>query len=272
MTEQQVSLSDPDELGLLIRCRQKMDKLKKSELKSYAQSVFGSLSMQSLKKLLFVGFNAIRDDIEYEDIFAMNTTMNAVIAKKKKKQKSKESKSKKESLPKVPKNASLSAVIPSDIMCNNICTFLTMSGLTNLARCDRELAIICHTPSSITNLMHRHDPYPYHVDKYYVRSLIDGHFYDWDTLNEHKMQNVQKLSVSIDILNFLDTLNSFNKVKNLSFYGFRSNDLEHTDSLNNLIPVPSLRSLSFVHFNELPNLLSFLQKYKNKNQAIKYEF
>lgn len=209
--EAEVSLSNPDRLGLLIRCRQKMDELTVNELRSYAQSVIASLALDHLKKMLFGGMNAIKEDIHYQDIFTLNTVINAIISKKKKKQKkqktdeNQESKLKKLS-PKIQKNASLTAVIPSAILSNNICTFLTMKSIASLARTDRKLAIICHTPSSINNLMHRHDPYPYGA---VYSGMIDGHSYDWNSLNGHRMQNVEKLSIPLMVLQNMHRLNSF---------------------------------------------------------------
>eukprot|EP01084_Bolivina_argentea_P040312 74516_1 len=170
------SLTDPDKLGLLIQCRMKMDKLNDKQLNNFAHSSLQLLSNKQLKKLLFVGFNSIKNDIPYNQLFNMKSSLNQIIEETEKlktdKSKSKpntntekptnpnpnqnqqiqiqiktnKSKSKSIMLT-IPKNASLSKTIPFDIISNNICTFLKMSSITQLAKCDRKLAIICHTPT-----------------------------------------------------------------------------------------------------------------------------
>eukprot|EP01084_Bolivina_argentea_P040311 74513_1 len=146
------SLTDPDKLGLLIQCRMKMDKLNDKQLNNFAHSSLQLLSNKQLKKLLFVGFNSIKNDIPYNQLFNMKSSLNQIIEETEK-LKTDKSKSKpninteKSIMLTIPKNASLSKTIPFDIISNNICTFLKMSSITQLAKCDRKLAIICHTPT-----------------------------------------------------------------------------------------------------------------------------
>eukprot|EP01084_Bolivina_argentea_P306759 530139_1 len=110
------------------------------------------LSIQQLKKFLFTGLNSIKTDISYNQLFEMRLLINQIIEKEEKSKKNK-SKSKQKStintkstIPVIPENASLSKTIPFDIISNNMCPFLKMSSITKLAKCDRKLAIICHTP------------------------------------------------------------------------------------------------------------------------------
>ena len=61
------------------------------------------------------------------------------------------------------------------------------------------------------------------------------------------------------------------RVKHLSFFGSDSDSLPF-DSYNSLIPMPLLETLSFYYLYELPNLLSFLEQYKDRNQFATISF
>eukprot|EP01083_Nonionella_stella_P144332 450474_1 len=109
----------------------------------------------------------------------------------------------------VPKNASLTKTIPFDIISNHICHFLKMSSITHLACCDRKLAIVCHTPTSINNLMHRHDPYKYITDEDLTH---DGYYYGmhkWTVPNIHRFKNVEQLAIEYSYLEKPQIFNSF---------------------------------------------------------------
>eukprot|EP01083_Nonionella_stella_P309973 1099619_1 len=155
-----IAMTDPDKFGLLVQCREKMDELNTEMLKHYFQFVMSLLSVTQLKDLLFTGLNVTKHQIQYNLLFQMKSTLNELIEN--------QNKAKKE--PQMQSNplpialdvqyhgsrASLTQTIPFDVISNRICHFLTMSSITNLACCDRQLAIICHTPTSITSLVHRH--------------------------------------------------------------------------------------------------------------------
>eukprot|EP01084_Bolivina_argentea_P227647 384494_1 len=220
MSTVQPILTDPDKLGLLLQCRQKMDELNTKQLHEYANFTLQLLSTHQLKCLIFVGLNSIKNDISYNQLFHMKTSINEIIETAKKlKNKSKpkpnlNTNNTQSTIPIVPKNASLTKIIPFDIISNNICHFLKMSSITKLAQCDRKLAIICHTPTSITNLMHRYDFYKYaQTDKDY---MIDGHYTnirDNISSNMHRFKNIETLSID------LEYVNSENRIKILNTFG-----------------------------------------------------
>eukprot|EP01083_Nonionella_stella_P178880 633353_1 len=91
-----------------------------------------------------------------------------------------------------------------------------MSSITNLACCDRKLAIICHTPTSINTLMHRHTPYKYIC---HDEDLIhDGHYYDmnkWTVHNIHRFKNAEELAIEYRYLQKPQIFYSFGRVKHL---------------------------------------------------------
>ncbi len=263
-------LTDPDKLGILIQCRMKMDKLNSDQLYNYAHLALKSLSMEQLKKLLFVGFNSIRNDIEYNQLFNMKTALNEIIENAKKlkeiksKSKQKQKTKPKATIPIIPKNASLTKTIPFDIISNNICPFLKMSSITNAARCDRQLAVICHSPTSIKNLMHRYDPYKY-AEMAGRDVEIDGHYTNmesWTVSNIHRFKNVEKLSIKLSILNRLDLFNVFQKVKHLTFYIDPRDEYPYIGYMEQMKLMPLLQTISFVEFNDVWTLLHFLSPIK----------
>eukprot|EP01083_Nonionella_stella_P068932 183363_1 len=268
------TLSDPDKLGLLLQCRQKMDGLNTQQLIKYSHSILGLLSAIQLKKLLFVGFNTIKSDIEYTQLFQMNTIINQVLndienAKKLKRKSKSESMSAHPTIPIIPKDASLTKVLPFDIISNNICTFLTMSSITQLAPCDRKCAVICQTPTSITNLMHRHDPYRYSdVNDLVHDPLIDGHYFNMDQWNMHKFKNVERLSITIPFFNYnVSKFNTFRRVKHLTFYDTQAgpydiDDYEFNVPYTEMIVMPFLQSVCFVNSECLKEVLYFLKQYR----------
>eukprot|EP01084_Bolivina_argentea_P305649 528035_1 len=133
----QPTLTDPDKFGLMIQCRMKMDKLNNNQLYNCAHSTIKLLSMKQLKQFLFVGLNAMKTDVSYDQIFQMRSLINQIIEKEEEKIKKNKCKPKpeantnintKSTIPIIPKNASLSKIIPFDIISNNICPFLKMSS------------------------------------------------------------------------------------------------------------------------------------------------
>eukprot|EP01084_Bolivina_argentea_P068224 124154_1 len=170
-----------DKLGLLVTVRQKMDELNNDQMYDYVQSMFHLLSVEQLKNVLFVGLNHIKSNLQYNQLLQMKSLINELTENAKKLQEKSKLKTNtnKLTIPIVPKNASLTQVITFDIISNCICNFLKMSSISNLARCDRKLAIICHTPTSINNLMHRYDIYQYcNTD-----GVVDGYYYDMENWN-----------------------------------------------------------------------------------------
>lgn len=224
-------LSDTDKLGLLIKCREKMDELNQNELRSFAHGVVNNLSLGRLETILFVGFNSIKKDMDYAELQQMNESIDKIIKKKRKltKENCKEDKANngKAKILKVPKNASLSKTIPSDIIGNNICSFLMMRGITSLARCDRKFAIICHSPVAVTNLMYGHDPYSYGWSSEDIS--IDGDF-EWNSLQEHRVKNVNTLSITAGSLH---RIHYFPRLSSLTLYG----DVDHAFSWPNIGPL-----------------------------------
>eukprot|EP01083_Nonionella_stella_P052268 138742_1 len=266
MATSQPSLLDPDKLGLLIQCRQKMDKLNSKQLQDYAQSVLALLSDTQLKKLLFVGCNSIKNHIEYHQLFAMKSSINQTIEEmnkdKRLKHKQKANDTHKSPIATIPKNASLTKHIPSDIISNNICHFLKMSSITQLARCDRQLAVICHTPTSICNLMHRHDPYRYNPRE---RSdgLIDGEYYNSKQWNPwpHRFKNVEQLAISLLFFdnNASNFATMFTHLKHLSLFDMHQTGLDRVSPYGDPQAPLSLESICFVNTCEFPTLLYIMR-------------
>lgn len=244
------------------RWRQKMDELKEDALASYVQSLIASFTSTQMKKILFIGLNTIKNEVEYEKLVSLNLSINKIIDKQSKnEQKEEEFTPHISIILKVEKNASLSETIPSDIIGKNICQYLIMRNITKLAQCDRKLAIICHSPIAIKNLRHRLDPYnPYGPEAEGV--LIDGG-YDWNnTLNRRRISSVEQLSVPLKILNDLPRLNSFQRVKDLTFYDHNIEFSDWSDSYTQLIPMPLLQTIAFINTYNFTNILSFLQEYR----------
>eukprot|EP01084_Bolivina_argentea_P305650 528036_1 len=283
----QPTLTDPDKFGLLIQCRTKMDKLNNKQLYNYADSTMKLLSIQQLKKFLFTGLNAIKTDTSYNKLFQMRLLINQIIEEaetlKKRKSKSKPKakiniisneiiENPNPTIPIVPKNASLSKMMPFDIISNNICPYLKMSSITKLAKCDRKLAIICHTPTSINNLMHRYDIYKYNKlpeDDY----MLDGHY---DTINNcdlpniHRFKNIEKLAIDLQYLNTahkIPIFNSFRRVKHLSIHDMEEN-AHYPSAMTTIQTMPSLQTISFINTDQFDNLIHFLKQYKNTNNNI----
>eukprot|EP01083_Nonionella_stella_P058700 153718_1 len=261
MAARQPSLTDPDKLGVLIQCRQKMDALKLDTLKVFANSIISLLPPKQIKKLLFVGLNSIKNDIEYHELFKIKSVISTIIeqaqqSKDKNKTKSK-SMSPKQPILKIPKDASLSRVIPTDIIRNSICQYLKMSSLTQLARCDRRLSVIAHTPASINNLQHRYDPYQYapHSSQF----VIDGHYFLHKDM--HRFQNVQQLSIYVDTLIDFNVFNACRKVKHLSIYDWPFGDTNNFD-LTDMALLPLLQNITWSNLCDFPFFLSFLDQYK----------
>eukprot|EP01084_Bolivina_argentea_P299695 516606_1 len=268
--QSQPTLTDADKLGLLVQCRMKMDKLNNSQLYQYGHYILSLLSPSQLKSLLFVGCNSIKKDIQYPQLFQMKSQINQIIedTKKIKNKSAKAIKHNKYTIPIIHHNASLTKTIPFDIISNHICPFLKMSSITKLARCDRILAVICHTPTSIKNLMHRHDIYPYvtHED-----ILIDGHddsMKKWTVSNMHRFKNVEKLCIWSFIVSEyrqpynVQIFNLFDKVKHLSFYSTAWSELWDIP-WKEINMMPLLQTVSFINARNHPLLLThWLEKYK----------
>eukprot|EP01083_Nonionella_stella_P046056 123329_1 len=273
MASSEPSLLDPDKFGLLIQCRQQMDKLDSAQLQDYAQSVISLLSATQLKQLLFVGCNAMKKHIEYNQLFEMKGTINQMIEdinkQKRLQNKQKTKHALKPPLTIIPKNASLTGYIPSDIISNSICPLLKMSSISNLAQCDRQLAIICHTPTSISNLMHRYDPYAYNprdTEEDTETGLIDGVYYNMKDTNPsalHRFRNVERLAISLAYFNAYasELTNTFTNIKHLSIVGGFSFDGDSMWPYTNMKALPRLQSICFVHIEALPEMLHIMKPY-----------
>eukprot|EP01083_Nonionella_stella_P047963 128456_1 len=239
-----------------------MDKLSSKQLQNYAQSVVGVLSPMQLKTLLFVGLSST---VEYHQLVEMHHQLVQVIEAEKQR------KSNTTGVHKAPiainpimKGASLTKSIPFDLISNNICHYLKMSSITNLAQCDRQLAIICHTPTSICNLMHRYDPYRYNPRDTESYGLIDGQYYkmrQWNASNMHRFKNVKQLAISLEFFDRHASMftNMFQKLNHLSIVGAHEldDDVDHFSYYN--IPALSLlKSICFVNIYGFPALLHIL--------------
>eukprot|EP01083_Nonionella_stella_P067779 179506_1 len=263
----QPSLLDPDKFGLLIQCRQKMDELNTVQLHDYAQRILALLSSTQLKKLFFVGCNAIKKHIEYHQLLEMKSSINQIIEEINKEKRLKNQQQTqdihKSPIAIIPKAASLTQYIPSDIISNHICHFLKMSSITKLAQCDRQLAIICHTPTSICNLMHRHDPYRYNRREFAANGIIDGHYYNMDQWNPstmHRFKNIEKLSISLPFFGHhaSEFAILFNNIKHLSLID--TQDCDTSYPFNNIEVLSLLSSICFVSIYKLPDLLHIVKR------------
>eukprot|EP01083_Nonionella_stella_P311597 1111553_1 len=273
-----MALTDPDKFGLLVQCRAKMDELNSELLEHYSQFVISLLSTAQLKSLLFTGLNAIKHHVASNQLIQMKSTLNELIQneKKAKTKKQNQNQTPSKNAPTiliVPKNASLTKTIPFDIISNAICHFLKMSSITNLACCDRKLAIICHTPTSINNLMHRHDPYKYICDEECL--IHDGCYYamnKWTVSTIHRFKNVEQLAIEYSYLQKPQIFNSFGRVKHLSLHGAESTEIDTEEpevALDTIQIMPSLETIKFVGSIYLPVILSFLKRYKSVHNQIK---
>eukprot|EP01083_Nonionella_stella_P004932 14412_1 len=277
MSTHTFSLLEPDKFGLLVQCRQKMDKLAAPTLRQYGESILNILSTEQLKKLLFVGLNSIRNDIECVQLHQMRESVNQIIEEMDKQKKSKH-KTKNENQPSIriiPKNASLTEWIPFDIISHSICTFLKMSSITQLAQCDRQLAITCHTPTSISNLMHRHDVYRYDPHEDVAEGLIDGDYHDmnnWSFSTMHRFRNVEKLAISLEYLNrHPDLFNTILcKVKHLAFYDQYDGPSWSNEPQHERQPMPLLESISLVNGQDVSLVLQFLRQYQINLKSISF--
>eukprot|EP01084_Bolivina_argentea_P068222 124150_1 len=134
-----------------------------------------------------------------------------------------------------------------------------MSSISNLARCDRKLAIICHTPTSINNLMHRYDIYQYcNTD-----GVVDGYYYDmenWNLEMVHRYTNIEQLSISLGLFenDKIEIFNSFNNIKHLSLY---HEDQVYGFDEEKIRVIPSLQTLSIVTCVDTCIVLGFIDKY-----------
>eukprot|EP01083_Nonionella_stella_P134435 409038_1 len=249
-----------------------MDELNPQQLQQYSHSILGLLSAIQIKKLLFVGLNTIKSDIEYTQLFQMKTIINQVLndienAKKLKSKTKSEAMCAHTAILIIPKNASLTKVIPFDIISNCICTFLTMQSITQLAQCDRKFAVICQTPTSINNLMRRHDPYRY-SDATYYDPLIDGHYINMDQWIMHRFKNVERLSITIPYMNYnVPKFNTFHRVKHLTFHDTQGKPYNITPYTYNcpyteMILMPFLQSICFANSQCVKEVVYFLKQYR----------
>ena len=274
MSTLQPTLADPDKLGILVQCRTGMDKLKTSDFKSFVNSSLDILSSDQFKKILFIGMNAIKRELNYSQLSNMRSTIDKHIENEKKsKPKANKAPKKAPLTPIVTKGASLSKTILLDIISNNICAFLRMSSITKLAQCDRNLAVICHTPKSITNLMHRYDPYKYCSREIYIR--IDGHYPGIDRKSQaHRFRGVQKLAIQTqDLLHGglimrgnLKNITDLSIYSELAYYnapGSYNCELS-APSPKFIEPLPRLQSITFSALDDFPFFLSFFERYKSE--------
>eukprot|EP01083_Nonionella_stella_P052269 138746_1 len=139
-----------------------------------------------------------------------------------------------------------------------------MSSITTLAQCDRQLAVICHTPTSICNLMHRHDPYQYNPRDLYSNELIDGGYCNMETWNPstmHRFKNVEKLSVALEFFNdnAANLITTLSNLRQLSLFDISVTDLYAYVRYSNSQVLSLLESISFVHTRELPPVLCMLK-------------
>eukprot|EP01083_Nonionella_stella_P107652 312018_1 len=271
MSSSQPSLLDPDKFGLLLQCRRQMDKLDSSQLQDYGQSVISLLSATQLKQLLFVGCNAMKTHIEYNQLFEMKGTINRMIEDINKAKRSKNKQQTKHApITIIPKHASLTEYIPSDIISNSICPLLKMSSISNLGQCDRQLAIICHTPTSISNLMHRYDPYAYNprdTEEDTETGLIDGVYYDMKDMNPsalHRFRHVERLAISLQYFNSYasELTNTFTNIKHLSIVdGFSIHIGQSMYPYANMLTLPRLQSICLVNIEIFPLILHIIKPY-----------
>lgn len=86
--------------------------------------------------------------------------------------------------------------------------------------------------------MYRHDPYPYGPTSEDV--FIDGDYIDWKTLNEHRVQNVGRLSIAVDELR---KVKLFPRLKSVSYFGY---DAEYTGDFSLVPSMPLMENITFV--------------------------
>ena len=258
MAAQATAVQGPDKLGLVIQCRQKMDVLSNANLKRFANEVASLLTANQLKALLFSGLNATKHKIEYTKLQQIKSSVYCIIDEAKQTAASKSKKPIKSPpmiITKVPKDASLTESIPSDIISNGVCKLLKMASIAQLACASRTLSIICHSPAAITTLMHRDDPYRYGPDSV---GDIDG-VYNWKLLGMHRVQNADRLSLCCDT-DVVGRVNSFRNLRHLSLFhdadlGLYPDDYK-MDSLKHLF----LQSLCFAEVNNTPLIIKFMEK------------
>eukprot|EP01083_Nonionella_stella_P088637 247139_1 len=286
-----ISLQESDKFGCLVQIRQAMDSINSTEFASSTESLIHILKPDQLKTVLFVGLNYIRHQLTYDQLFKMKGTYKAIIDSKKDKHKNKIPCEDEASniiptpIPTnvtdpLPKGASLSKTIPIDIITIHICSFLDLLSIYQFSKCDRNVAIITHTPSAIRTLQFNYlDRYPYAVT-YKALCLDAKHLSQHQDV--HLIRNVTKLSIirselgTGTITALCNKLQHINHIKHLTIYQEFRGCLENCecDTLCNEYTLsewdfifddwPLMKSLESIRFDstfELPLLLSILHQY-----------
>eukprot|EP01083_Nonionella_stella_P307811 1083327_1 len=265
-----------------------MDMVNNTELISCAELLIRILKADQLKTVLFVGLNYIRHQLTYEQLFQMKDTYKTIIESKQNlRPKSCEDEDSNLIVPTAPlaSGASLSETVPIDIIRIHICSFLDLLSIYEFSKCDRNLAIVAHTPSSIRTLQFNYlNHYPYAITS-------SAYHLDADHLSHHQdlhlIRNISALSIrrtelyhSKHITASCNKLQHIHHLKHLTIYDeFREDydselgdcDSEHLvnswDSIYHEWPlIKSLESITFESSFELPILLSILHKYRiNRN-------
>eukprot|EP01083_Nonionella_stella_P288668 982293_1 len=287
-----ISLQEPDKLGCLVQLRQAMDMVNHTELISCTGSLIHVIKPDQLKTVLFVGLNHIRHQLTYEQLFQMKDTFKTIMESKQKKHESQTS----NIIPTVPlaSGVSLSKAIPVDIITNHICSFLDLLSIYQFSKCDRNVAIITHTPSAIRTLQFNYlDRYPHaHThSKYYLDSNHVSRHQDL-----HLIRNVSKLSIisadrsSTQINQLCNKLKHIPHIKHLTIYhefvsdpetdfdnltdrDYDESILNTWNSIYNGWPLmKSLESIRFESSYELPLLLSILHQFENDENETYHDF
>eukprot|EP01084_Bolivina_argentea_P174760 302709_1 len=274
------TLQDPNQFGILLQCRQKMDKLNFDQMIVFAHSIVNILNHTQLVSLLFEGLyqNIIGQNLEYSQLFKMKSILSKMIDEDSKtkitrKTEQTDANDSHSTDSKITKK-SLSIFIPTDIISNKICTFLSAATIQTLAKCDRTLAIVCHTPTAISNMVHKPNPYRYcDTDELYT---IDGIF-QWNeiTLNSdiHRFRNIEYLSISVTNMLQYQQLLKLQNVKHLSMFDESNYERPHTHweyQLNDMSMMPLLQHITFMTVDDLPFILSFLKQYTYQKNENKY--
>eukprot|EP01084_Bolivina_argentea_P304671 526250_1 len=251
------TIHDPDKFGMLIEIKQKMDELNSHQFRSFGNSLFDFLSREQLKTMLFVGLNTIKNDIQYDQLFKIKTTVNQLHSGEE------------------PSDAADAlAVIPDVIISTRVCNYLNLSSIIKFGMCSRRFLIISRTPYSLNSSQFRYtNPYRYCITE--QAYCLDRDIFTQDDI--HLFSNVEHLSIVLPLRlytrqNRFEKLRNFENVKHLTFYDYFDEEFYETYSSQNSLrnkelDWPKMQSLQSICFEcqwDFRFLLSFLNTYRTQ--------
>eukprot|EP01083_Nonionella_stella_P135774 413013_1 len=136
-------------MAILMNCTLKLDHLDDAEFQRFGQTLFKQIPSKQLKIMLFILMKTHFSDAQLTET---NTSINDIIHQRD----TNKLKEFAQSNVQIPKGASLSVTIPSEIIGSVVCPFLNVVSVLSLGKTDRRMAIVAFKSAVFSHLDYKH--------------------------------------------------------------------------------------------------------------------